>query len=271
MELNQETQPLVTVITPLYNAEKYIVETIESVVNQTYQNWEMIIVDDCSTDNSRDIVKEYETKDSRIKLIESKTNFGGPARPRNVGIKNAEGKYIAFLDADDVWYSNKLSTQIKYMIENQLDISCTLSNKIDKDSKKIVSKPSYTKKENNILNSKKTYLEKIIQWNFITFASAVVARDKIEYFSENTNMVAVEDYRLWLSLLSNENITFELINEFLLDYRVLDNSISHENTIRQDMKTLYCILDFILMSKQYQFFGFFMKKVLIKYFKNIIQ
>ena len=81
------------------------------MIDQTYQNWEMIIVDDCSTDNSRDIVKKYEVKDSRIKLIELEVNFGGPARPRNVGLDISKGDYLAFLDADDVWLENKLQVQ----------------------------------------------------------------------------------------------------------------------------------------------------------------
>lgn len=269
MELNKKTQPLVTVIIPLYNAEMYISETIESVISQTYQNWEMIVVDDCSTDNSREIVKKYEIKDNRIKLIESETNFGGPAKPRNIGIDNAKGEYVAFLDADDVWYVNKLSLQIKYMIDRDLDISSTLSNKIDKNSNKILTKESYTNKEQKILNSKKNYLEKLLQWNFIALSSSVVRKEKIIHFDENKNLIAVEDYRLWLSLISN-NIKFELIKEYLLDYRVLQNSISHNNSLNQDLKTLYCILDFILESKQFNFINLLVKKVILKTIKNLL-
>ena len=130
----EEAQPLVTVITPIFNAQNFIAETIESVIDQTYQNWEMIIVDDCSTDNSRDIVKKYEVKDSRIKLIELEVNFGGPARPRNVGLDISKGDYLAFLDADDVWLENKLQVQISEMLVNNLDFTSTDSKFIDDNS-----------------------------------------------------------------------------------------------------------------------------------------
>ena len=107
--------PLVSVITALYNAEEFIGHAIESVIHQSYPNWEMIIVDDCSTDDSRRIVAEYSARDTRINLIESKDNFGGPARPRNIGIQRSRGDYIAFLDADDFWFRHKLSKQTKFL------------------------------------------------------------------------------------------------------------------------------------------------------------
>ena len=114
----QENTPLVSVIISLHDSEKYIEETLESVVNQTYKNWEMIVVDDYSFDSSRDIVRKLQGKDNRITLVESKANFGGPARPRNIGLGLAKGKYIAFLDSDDVWIASKLEKQIEFMKDN---------------------------------------------------------------------------------------------------------------------------------------------------------
>ncbi|MCK5293953.1 MAG: glycosyltransferase family 2 protein, partial [Arcobacteraceae bacterium] len=87
------SEKLVSVITPIYNGENYILETINSVINQTYKNWEIIIVDNCSTDNSRQIVESI--NDPRIKLIKLDYNSGGPARPRNRGLENSKGDYIA--------------------------------------------------------------------------------------------------------------------------------------------------------------------------------
>lgn len=95
-------EPLVSIITPLYNSEKYIAETIESVLAQTYSNWEMIIVDDCSKDNSTKIVEEYQKKDRRIKLYRNEINKG-VSYTRNRAIDLSQGKYIAFLDSDDLW------------------------------------------------------------------------------------------------------------------------------------------------------------------------
>ena len=94
----------VSVITPMYNCEKFISETIESVLNQTYTNWEMIIIDDCSTDKSKQIAKQYIERDKRIRLIELKENSGA-AVARNKGIEVSSGRFIAFLDGDDLWES----------------------------------------------------------------------------------------------------------------------------------------------------------------------
>lgn len=105
---------MVTIITPCYNASAYIKDTILSVLNQTYADWEMIIVDDCSSDNSADIIKEY-LSDPRIKYFKTDRPSGGPSAPRNIGIDNAKGEYIAFLDSDDIWLPNKLESQLLFM------------------------------------------------------------------------------------------------------------------------------------------------------------
>ena len=108
---------LVSIITPCYNAERFIRETIGSVISQTYANWEMIIIDDCSKDSSAEIIKEYAAKDSRIKYLKTEKPSGSPTLPRNIGIQNAQGRYIAFLDADDIYCPNKLENQLKYFDE----------------------------------------------------------------------------------------------------------------------------------------------------------
>ena len=101
---------LVSIITPCYNSEKYIKETIISVLNQTYQNWEMIITDDGSNDNSKNIINEFIKNDQRIKLFE--INNSGPAIARNNSIKIANGQYLAFLDSDDLWFPEFLSISL---------------------------------------------------------------------------------------------------------------------------------------------------------------
>lgn len=105
----------VSIITPCYNAENYISQTIESVISQTYTDWEMLIIDDCSTDNSAKIVNEYCNKDSRIKYLKTPSPSGSPSQPRNIGIEKASGEYIAFLDADDIWLPEKLQKQINFI------------------------------------------------------------------------------------------------------------------------------------------------------------
>lgn len=111
-------EPLVSIITPLYNEEEYLAETIESVLAQTYLNWELIIVDDISTDNSFLIAKEYTRRDKRIRVIQRKTLQKGGAVCRNIGIEESKGEYIIFLDADDLLHDECLKNRVKYMITN---------------------------------------------------------------------------------------------------------------------------------------------------------
>ena len=123
---------LISVITPTYNCEKYIVETINSVIAQTYQNWEMIIVDDCSFDNTIKLVEKMVLEDSRIKLFKQEENLGA-AQARNRALMEAKGKYIAYLDADDIWNKDKLEKQLSYMESNNYSFSCTSYEVIDDD------------------------------------------------------------------------------------------------------------------------------------------
>ena len=109
-------EDLVSIVVPVYNSEKFIRETINTVKQQTYTNWELLLVNDCSTDNSKKIIQEYE-EDERIKLIDLKENSGA-AIARNEGIKQAGRKYVAFLDADDLWIREKLEKQINFMKQN---------------------------------------------------------------------------------------------------------------------------------------------------------
>ena len=107
---------LVSIITPSYNSSSFIAQTIESILSQTYVNWELLITDDCSTDNTRDIVEYYQRKDSRIKFFQLKQNAGA-AVARNHSIRMARGRYIAFCDSDDRWYPEKLEKQLAFMKE----------------------------------------------------------------------------------------------------------------------------------------------------------
>ncbi|RZL32007.1 MAG: glycosyltransferase family 2 protein, partial [Pedobacter sp.] len=109
-------KPLVTIITPCYNSADFIKATINSVVAQTYQDWELIVVDDKSKDETCKVVEEFVQKHNNIKLIKLAQN-GGVSNARNVGLTSATGKYIAFLDSDDIWLKDKLAKQVSYMEE----------------------------------------------------------------------------------------------------------------------------------------------------------
>lgn len=221
-------KPLVSVITPLFNSERYISETIESVLSQTYDNWEMLIVDNCSTDNSRNIVKEHIKRDERIKLIELAFNSGGPARPRNIGLQNARGAYIAFLDADDIWHRAKLEKQVDFFIQN-------------KDFYLLYS-PIYIMKDGAVIKKMKPARGKMksgyifealfLSDNFIACSTVMVRNEKELgiYFDEDRRLIAVEDFDLWLRIARDKKIGF--IYEPLLTYRVHDGNASRGNVSR---------------------------------------
>ncbi|HGO5824633.1 TPA: glycosyltransferase family 2 protein [Mannheimia haemolytica] len=111
----------ISIITPVYNAEPYIRDCIESVLSQSYQNWELILVDDCSIDNSVKIINEY-TYDNRIKLYQNRVNKG-PTETRNYALDNCSGEYITFLDSDDFWSYDKLGKQVLFMQENNIEMT----------------------------------------------------------------------------------------------------------------------------------------------------
>lgn len=116
---------IISVIMPYYNAAKYIKETVEAIIAQTYRDWELIIVDDCSpAPETVAVLQEVEAMDSRIKVINAEIN-GGAGAARNLGIAAAQGRYLAFCDSDDWWYPTKLEEQLKFMAENNYPFTCT--------------------------------------------------------------------------------------------------------------------------------------------------
>ena len=244
--------PLISVITPLFNAESYIAQTIESVLSQTYTQWEMIIVDNCSTDESKTIVRSF--NDSRIKLIELDYNSGGPARPRNIGIENAKGDYIAFLDSDDIWLPSKLQCQIEIINAGEYDIVHTLANKIDTQSKMI---GFYNNQR--VYNSCRLFLspQSIIFFsNYININSVLMKKETTIKIREEQNMTAIEDWMYWIeNILAGKKIY--LIEESLLNYRIDINSMSNRRSDKSFRKIFYLYaLLLIEMKISYRMFCF---------------
>lgn len=208
---------MVSIITPAYNAEKYIRFTIESVLIQTYQDWEMLIVDDLSTDKTVAIISEYVTKDNRIKLIEPNKKLYTTGA-RNIAIELAKGKYIALLDADDIWHKEKLTQQINYMKNGNYYFSYTNYEKIDANGNlisKVIKAPISV-----------TY-DKLLRGNPIGCLTVIYDAEKIgkRYAPQNY----IDDYLMWLSVMREGTIGYGL-NESLAYYRVLKNSKSHRKT-----------------------------------------
>jgi len=204
---------LVSIITPSYNSEKFISETIKSVLNQTYDNWEMIIVDDCSSDNSNEIIKEYSKKDGRIKLIKLEKN-SGPAVARNRAIKEAKGRYIAFLDSDDLWMPNKLEKQVEFMKKNNLAFTYSSYYLIDEENHDIglFNAPERISYRSMLKTCSVGCLTAIYDTNVL---------GKIYM----PNIIKRQDYGLWLKILKIVGET-KGIKEPLAFYRIRKNSVS---------------------------------------------
>jgi len=128
--MSDKNIPVISIVTPSYNAERYLPNTLNSVLAQTFQNWELLIVDDCSPDNANEVIESYVAKDSRIRLVRLAEN-GGAAVARNKAIELARGRYIAFLDSDDRWLSEKLDNQLRFMQDNDIALSYTAYEKLD--------------------------------------------------------------------------------------------------------------------------------------------
>jgi teichuronic acid biosynthesis glycosyltransferase TuaG len=241
--------PLVSIIIPLYNAEVFIAQTIQSVLDQTFMDWELIIVDDCSTDRSTKIVNQFAATESRITLIESAINFGGPAKPRNIGIENARGEYITFLDADDIWLPGKLEKQLEFIQTNNLNFSSCYCTLIDEQSKEVplgwISTLIYK------MFSKKTTCD-VIKNNFILTSSVIIAKELLFDFNENKDYIAVEDFDLWLRILVEQKTAYRYQDENLIQYRLVNNSISERTSeLRQELKANLVLAKFLLDNKQY--------------------
>src|SRR3989338_8567336 len=122
--------PEVSIIIPAFNSAEYISETLQSIIAQSFVNWEALVIDDCSSDNTADVVKRYEKIDSRISYYRLDSNSGRPAIPRNYGIKRAKGRYIAFLDSDDLWFPSRLERQMEYFSRHP-DVTLVFSDSIN--------------------------------------------------------------------------------------------------------------------------------------------
>jgi teichuronic acid biosynthesis glycosyltransferase TuaG len=205
---------LVSIITPTFNSEKTIHEVYRSLCLQKYTNWEWIVIDDNSTDETLFIIQKLKSNDSRIIFEFSKTT-NGPAVARNIGISKARGRYIAFLDSDDFWMKDKLSRHISFMQKNDLAFSYTNYQLIDEDSNLIRPAMAFVKSV--------TY-KVLLLTNSICCSTAIYDKNKLGKVYM-PNLIKRQDYGLWLEIL--KKIPFAVgLNEVLTSYRLSSSSIS---------------------------------------------
>jgi len=206
--------PLISIIMPAYNADKTIETAICSVLTQTYKNFELIIIDDCSSDATAAIIEKYANKNSAICICRNDCNKG-IAYSRNTGIAAAKGEWIAFLDSDDLWREDKLQKQVDFIRETGAVISYTASAFIDADGHSC---------EYTLPAQYKITYKDLLKRNLMSCSSVIVRRDIMQKIKMSGGMMH-EDYAAWLQILRETNFAFGL-NEPLLTYRVSKNSWS---------------------------------------------
>lgn len=205
---------LVSIITPCYNSAQYITDTIKSVINQSYPHWELLIIDDCSTDNSSKIIQEFSSKDKRIKYFKTEKPSGSPIYPRNIGIKNATGRYIAFLDSDDIWLPNKLEEQLKLFKDERTAVVYSNYEKINEAGER---------NQRIIIAPNETNYSRLLKSNVIGNLTGIYDTSKVgKVYCMN---IRHEDYVLWLSILKKGYIA-KNTNTITALYRVRKSSVS---------------------------------------------
>ena len=216
---------LVSIIMPSWNTAKFIGETIQSVIDQTYTNWELLIVDDCSTDNTDEVVASF--KDVRIRYFHNEKNLGA-ALTRNRALREAKGEWIAFLDSDDLWMPEKLENQINFMKKNGYTLSYTEYEKIDEASKSLNVYVSGPEK----VNKRKIYNYDYIGQLTMMYSAKVFGLIQIKDIKKNN------DYAIRLQLYKKSGTCAYLLKENLAKYRIRKVSISHDK-FRRKFKSHY--------------------------------
>ncbi len=209
-----ENQPLVSVIMPCYNMVSYISDSIKSVIAQNYPHWELLIVDDASTDETGNVIESYAQSDTRIQFAVKKKN-SGIADTINQCIQMAQGQFLAFLDADDIWQTEKLEKQLKFMTEKNVGFTYSTYDWIDEDGNTL------NKFINTIgnLNYKKYLRNTIIGCSTVMIDTAIVGKVVVPHFRTS------EDTATWLNILKKGHLAYA-IDEPLVSYRIRRRSAS---------------------------------------------
>lgn len=206
---------LISIIMPAYNAEKYIDESIMSVINQTWKNWELLIIDDCSTDSTKKIINKYTSLDTRIRLL-SNTNNQGVSYTRNKGIQESHGNWVAFLDSDDLWTPDKLSMQVDLINKTNALFTFTGSAFIDENGMAL----KYTLSVPDQIG-----YEELLKQNLISCSSVLISKPLLLSHPMIEGNIH-EDFFTWLTILRDENINAYGVSSPALIYRIHSSSKS---------------------------------------------
>ena len=248
-------QPLVSIITPVYNNANVIMETINSVLEQSYTNWELILIDDCSTDQTTAILEPLVERNSKIKLHRHRKNKGA-AESRNLGTKMAQGSYIAFLDADDLWSVNKLELQVNQIQENITDVSFGSYEWINSESKPLG-------KRVNALN-KLTY-NKLLKANYIGNLTGMYNAEKLGKIYTK-DLKKRQDWLLCLESLRRREKPAVGLSETIAFYRITEGSLSSNkiNLIKHNFNVYRKGLGFSFIKSSFYLLLFFYEHLIVK-------
>lgn len=236
---------LVSIVVPTYNVGDVVSETIQSVLSQTYENWELILVDDASTDNTVSVLNTFCLKDPRITVLNNTIN-SGPGVSRNVGIERAQGQYLAFLDSDDLWLEDKLSKQIDFMKSNHAGISHTSFSFIDSNG---------LDRKGRVDVSRHVTLEDNLKRTEIGTSTALIDREIVKKTICFSSMRARQDLKLWIQLLGAGYSSLGL-NVPLVKYRVRSGSVS-SNKVKMLYVTFKVYLSICQLSLPKRIFYYF--------------
>lgn len=250
-DLLSQSAVTVSIITPLFNSSRFLRETIESVKAQTRDDWELICVDDGSIDDSVEIVQSYAATDFRIRLVRLEQNAGS-AVARNAGIDAARGRYIAFLDSDDLWLPHKLETQLEFMRLNRVTFSFTAYDRVDEHNNPL----------RRVDVPRRVTYEQLLKTCYIGCLTAIY--DTAHFGKVHMPLMRKrQDYGLWLQLLKKTDHAHGL-QQVLARYRVRPNSISSNkfDTAKYTMRVYREVEGFGLWKSRYYFMRYMLRAVL---------
>ncbi len=217
----------ISVIMPLYNSEKFLKNAVDSVRGQSYPNWELIIVDDASTDRSLSLAQNFAREDMRIKVFKMPKNKG-VAAARNLAITYAIGRYIAFLDSDDVWGKNKLKVQLMFMKKHKVPLSHTAYAYMNEQGQ---IRPIGRGNVDSVVD-----LPRYMKTTQINISTVMIDRKQVPHFAFPEDRQLCEDARLWMQLM-HQGHQFYGLNKLLTLYRVRENQMS-QNKFKMAQNTL---------------------------------
>lgn len=255
MLIKMNKSEIVSIIMPVYNGERFIQKTLESVLDQTYLNWELLITNDGSTDNSENIIKKFIEKDNRIKYFKQKNT--GSAAARNNSLKNAIGKYIVFLDSDDIWKKEFLQKQLNFLKEKKAKIVFSSYELIDINGKKI---------GKDFIVPKKIEYKNLLKTCYMSCLTSMYDCESLGkfYFKEELKSLR-DDYVMWLSILKKEKYAYGN-SEILGSYRIFSESVTgNKKKIIKPHFNVYYKEEKLGIFKSSYYFIIWMIKSILKY------